>query len=71
MLCTNPAALAGGPGRLTPVYPTKPFAQSVIGATANFASAALPKPKTPWAAFPDGLIASCSHADGASVHTSR
>jgi Protein of unknown function (DUF3089) len=26
VLCTNPAALGGGSGRLTPVYPSKPFA---------------------------------------------
>jgi hypothetical protein len=31
VLCTNPAALGGGSGRITPVYPTKPFAPSVIG----------------------------------------
>ena len=67
ILCTNPGALGGGSARLTPIYPTKPFAQSVIGAAANAATAGLPKPNTPWAAFPKGYRGRCSHADGASV----
>lgn len=67
ILCTNPAALGGGPARTTPIYPTKPFADSVIGAAANFASAALPKPRTPWVAVPRGVRARCSKAGGASV----
>jgi Protein of unknown function (DUF3089) len=67
VLCTNPAALGGGPGRVTGIYPSKPFAQSVIGAAANLAVQGLPKPKTPWAAFPDAFTARCSTADGASV----
>ncbi|HZB07225.1 MAG TPA: DUF3089 domain-containing protein [Thermoleophilaceae bacterium] len=67
ILCTNPAALGGGPARTTPIYPTKPFADSVIGAAANAASAALPKPRTPWVAVPRGVRARCSEAGGASV----
>jgi hypothetical protein len=67
VLCTNPAALGGGSGRLTPIYPTKPFAPSVIGAAASAALTGLPKPRTPWASFPDGYVGRCSHADGASV----
>jgi Protein of unknown function (DUF3089) len=67
ILCTNPAALGGGPGRLTPIYPTKPFAQSVIGAAANAATMALPKPRTPWAAFPNSYSGRCSRGGGASV----
>jgi hypothetical protein len=67
VLCTNPAALGGGSGRITPVYPTKPFAPSVIGTLANSATQGLPKPKTLWSAFPRGYRARCSHADGASV----
>ena len=67
VLCTNPAALGGGSGRLTPIYPTKPFAPSIIGAAANGALRGLPKPKTPWAAFPDAYRGRCSHADDASV----
>jgi hypothetical protein len=67
ILCTNPGALGGGSGKLTPIYPTKPFAQSVIGAAANAAISGLPKPNTPWAAFPKAYTGRCSHAGGASV----
>ena len=67
VLCTNPAALGGGSGLLTPVYPTKPFAPSVIGTAANAAVSGLPRPKTPWSKFPSGVSARCSRADGASV----
>jgi Protein of unknown function (DUF3089) len=67
VLCTNPAALGGGSGRLTPVYPTKPFATSIIGAAANAALSGLPKPKTPWAAFPSSYLGNCSRAGNASV----
>src|SRR5262245_21720581 len=42
VLCTNPAALGGGSGRTTPVYPTAPFASSVIGTAVNFATQGLP-----------------------------
>ena len=67
VLCTNPAALRGGSAPVTSIYPTKPFATSVIGAAANAAVSGLPKPKTPWATFPSGYRARCSKADGASV----
>jgi Protein of unknown function (DUF3089) len=67
ILCTNPGALGGGSARVTPVYPTKPFADSVIGAAANLAAASLPKPRTPWVAIPRAVRASCSKAAGASV----
>jgi pimeloyl-ACP methyl ester carboxylesterase len=67
VLCTNPAALGGGSARVTPIYPTKPFAASVIGSAANLATRGLPKPRTPWVSFPDGVRARCSRADGASV----
>jgi pimeloyl-ACP methyl ester carboxylesterase len=67
ILCTNPAALGGGSAKLTPMYPSAPFADSVIGAAANFALQGLPRPKTAWAAFPDSYSGKCSKADGASV----
>ena len=67
VLCTNPAALRGGSAPVTSIYPTKPFAESVIGAAANAAISGLPKPRTPWATFPSGYTARCSHADGADV----
>ena len=65
VLCTNPAALGGGAAKLSPVYSTKPFAPSVIGAEANVAVATLPHPKTPWATVPNGVTGRCSHAGGA------
>jgi Protein of unknown function (DUF3089) len=67
VMCTNPAALGGGAGKLSPIYATKPFAQSVIGSQANAAIALLPHPKTPWATFPKGVTGRCSRAGGANV----
>ena len=67
VLCTNPAALGGGAAKLSPVYATKPFAQSVIGTEANLALSTVPHPKTPWAAFPAGLSGRCSRAGGANL----
>jgi len=67
VLCTNPAALGGGSAKLTSVYPTKPFADSVIGAAANLAVSGLPHPKTPWATFPNAYSGRCSRAGGANV----
>jgi Protein of unknown function (DUF3089) len=67
ILCTNPAALGGGSAKLTPIYPSAPFAESVIGAGANLALQGLPRPRTTWAGFPDAYSGKCSKADGASV----
>ena len=67
ILCTNPAALGGGSAKLTPIYPSAPFADSVIGAAANLAIGDLPRPKTAWAGFPDSYSGKCSKAGGASV----
>ena len=67
ILCTNPSALRGGAARLTPIYPTKPFAPSGIGAVTEAALTGLPRPRTPWASFPGGYRGRCSKAGGASV----
>jgi hypothetical protein len=67
VLCTNPAALGGGSAKLTPIYPSAPFAPSVIGAAANLARGDLPHPKTAWAGFPGAYSGKCSKAGGASV----
>jgi Protein of unknown function (DUF3089) len=67
VLCTNPAALGGGSAKLTPIYPSAPFAASVIGAAANLATGDLPHPKTAWAGFPGSYSGKCSKAGGASV----
>jgi hypothetical protein len=67
ILCTNPAALGGGSAKLTTIYPSAPFAPSVIGSAANLALGDLPRPSTPWAAFPKAYSGRCSKAGGASV----
>jgi hypothetical protein len=67
VMCTNPSALGGGSAKLTPIYPSAPFAPSVIGAAANLALGDLPRPSTPWAAFPNSYSGKCSRARGASV----
>ena len=67
VLCTNPAALGGGAAKLSPIYATKPFAASVIGAEANLALATVPHPKTPWATIPGAVSGRCSRAGGANV----
>ena len=67
VLCTNPAALAAGSAKITPIYPSAPFAESAIGAAVKRALQGLPRPKTAWAAFPDAYSGRCSKADGASV----
>ena len=53
--------------KLTPIYPSAPFADSVIGAAANLAIGDLPRPKTAWAGFPGSYSGKCSKAGGASV----
>jgi hypothetical protein len=67
VLCTNPAALGGGSAPLTSIYPTEPFAPSVIGSAANAAVSGLPHPHTAWAGFSSAYSGRCSHAGGASV----
>lgn len=67
VLCTDPAVLSGRPGLITPIWATKPFPPSLIGAGVAVATQTLPKPKTLWGALPRGYRARCSHADGASV----
>src|SRR5215208_5862881 len=52
VLCTNPAALEGGAAKLTPIYPSAPFAESVIGARD---------------ARPGAYSGKCSRAGGASM----
>jgi hypothetical protein len=61
VLCTNPAALAGGSGLLDPVYPTTPFAPSSTLA-AGIALVGVPVPHTsaPWVEAPGSYRAHCS-----------
>lgn len=67
ILCTNPAALAGGAGRLTPIYPREPFAHSIVGTLTDALGLVRPAASTPWLAFPGAFRARCSTAQGASV----
>jgi hypothetical protein len=68
VLCTNPAALRGGGGRLNPVYPAAPFAPgTTIGAATLIVGAPRPAVKTAWTSFPGAYRGRCSSAGGASV----
>ena len=53
VVCTNPAALAGGAAALDSSFPAA--GQSVAGAPVT----------TPWVTYPDRYTAECEHADGA------
>jgi hypothetical protein len=68
VLCTNPAALAGGSGPLTPIFPTAPFYKGSSLYAANLAlKLKTPHPHTEWWTEPDAYSARCSSADGANV----
>jgi hypothetical protein len=68
VLCTNPAALGGGSGKLDPLYPSRPFAPgSIIGQLTLAVGAPMPSVNTAWLSFPGSYRARCSSADGASV----
>ncbi len=68
VLCTNPAALAGGSGTLDPIYPTQPFAPGTLLSVAiRLLGTPLPSAPTPWVAAPGAYSASCSSAGGANV----
>jgi hypothetical protein len=65
VLCTNPAALRCGPGRLTPVFPSTPFAPGAIGAATRLVGGELLHPATPGSRQPDAYTARCADAGGA------
>jgi hypothetical protein len=67
VLCTNPAALAGGAGTLDARVPTAPFAASVIGSLTQAATAWVPRARTAWVELARGYRARCSRAGGAHV----
>jgi hypothetical protein len=68
VLCTNPAALAGGSGKLTPIFPTAPFFKGSPLYAANLAlKLKTPKAHTVWWTEPDAYTARCSSADHANV----
>lgn len=70
VLCTNPAALGGGPGSLDPILPTAPFAPgTTIGLGTTLVGS--PKPSsaisTPWYEARGAYRGECSSADDADV----
>jgi hypothetical protein len=66
VLCTNPAALGGGTGKLDGYIPTVNF-PGVLGAEAQLETGPLPKVSTPWIHIRNGYTAHCSAAGGAHV----
>jgi pimeloyl-ACP methyl ester carboxylesterase len=68
VLCTNPAALAGGAGKIGPIYPTEPFAPgTAIGLATLAVGAPVPDVDAAWISAPDSYRAQCTRANGASV----
>lgn len=68
VLCTNPAALGGGSGRATPIFPSQPFAPgSTLALAISLLKVTLPMPKTTWVTAPDAYTARCSSEGGANV----
>lgn len=66
VLCTNPAALGGGAGVLSPAYATTPF-PGLIGTLIPLLGAKTPKVSTPWVSVPGAYRARCSSAADADV----
>lgn len=68
VLCTNPAALGGGSGRLETIFPSAPFAPgTTIAAGISLLGLPLPHPATPWVGIRGAFSARCSAAGGANV----
>ena len=67
VLCTNPAGLAGGSGKLDPIFPSKPFAPGAIATGNSLLMITQPMPKTVWASISGAYSGRCSSAGGANV----
>jgi len=68
VLCTNPAALAGGAAKVDPIFPSAPFApNTLIAAGITLLKLTQPHPSTPWSSEPGAYRARCSAAGGANV----
>lgn len=68
VLCTNPAALRGGTGRVTAIFPSAPFAPgTVIGALTTQVGFPIPRARTAFLQADDAYPARCSRAGGANV----
>ena len=68
VLCTNPAALAGGEATVDAVLPAAPFAPGTgIAALIDAVGFPFPVAAETWLSFPDAYTARCADEDGASV----
>jgi hypothetical protein len=68
VLCTNPAALAGGSALVNPIFPSAPFdSQSTLAAAIKALGLTQPMPRTVWSTEPGAYRAQCSSANGANV----
>ncbi len=68
VLCTNPAALAGGAAPLASLLPSAPFAPgTLIGLAIDAVGFSRPAASTAWLSFPGSYSARCSSDDGADV----
>jgi hypothetical protein len=68
VLCTNPAALGGGSGKLTAIFPSQPFAPgTTIAAAIGLLENRVPQASTTWIEARGAYRAHCSSAGGADV----
>jgi DUF3089 family protein len=68
VLCTNPAALAGGSATLQPIFPTAPFAPGTLIATGILIlQLKQPSPPTTWFTLHNAYSAQCVNSNGAHV----
>jgi Protein of unknown function (DUF3089) len=68
VLCTNPAALAGGSAKVDPIFPSAPFAPgSLIALGISLLKLTQPMPATVWSTEPNAYKARCASTNGAHV----
>jgi hypothetical protein len=68
VLCTNPAALAGGSGIVDPIAPSAPFdPKSTLAAGIKLLGVTFPTPPTTWWTSPGAYSAKCQTLNGATV----
>ncbi len=68
VLCTNPAALAGGSAVVHPIFPSQPFAPgTLISAGIALLKLTQPSPPTTWFTLKEAYSAKCVNSNGAHV----
>jgi hypothetical protein len=68
VLCTNPAALAGGSGVVNPIFPSAPFdPASILSVGIKLLGLTQPHPKTVWFTEPGAYRARCVNSHGGHV----